>query len=136
MAGQLPALLPRQRWFGAKGRAITGARLADCGALGDHAWLILVDVTFARGPDETYAVPLVLGAHEGGAAGALALTLDLDGAPTRAADAFDHPGFCLELLTAFERESALPTVQGGTVRFARTDRFPRLAPAAPVAPRR
>ncbi|MGH7306194.1 MAG: maltokinase N-terminal cap-like domain-containing protein, partial [Candidatus Rokuibacteriota bacterium] len=136
MAGQLPALLPRQRWFGAKGRAITGARLADCGALGDHAWLILVDVTFARGPDETYAVPLVLGAHEGGAAGALALTLDLDGAPTRAADAFDHPGFCLDLLAAFERESALPTVQGGTVRFARTDRFPRLASAAPVAPRR
>jgi maltose alpha-D-glucosyltransferase/alpha-amylase len=136
VAGELPLALPRQRWFGAKGRAIAGARLVDCGVLGDHAWLTLVEVTFAEGPNETYAVPLVLYADAGGTAGTLSLTLDLAGAPARAGDAFDHPGFCLELLTAFERESALPTVRGGTVRFARTDRFPRLAPAAPPAPRR
>jgi len=131
----MPPALPRQRWFGAKGRAITGTRLRDCGALVERAWLTLVDVTFAQGPDETYAIALVLGA-EGTAAGTLSLTLDLDGTPTRAADAFDDPAFCLELLTAFEREAALPTVRGGSIRFSRTDRFPRLAPAASLAPRR
>jgi len=135
VAGELPPALPRQRWFGAKGRAITGARLRDCGALGDRAWLTLVDVTFAQGPDETYAVPLVLGG-DGGAPGALSLTLDLDGTPARAGDAFDDPGFCLELLTACEREATLPTVHGGTVRFARTECFPRLARATSITPRR
>jgi maltose alpha-D-glucosyltransferase/alpha-amylase len=135
VAAELPLALPRQRWFGSKGRAITGARLRDCGALDDRAWLTLVDVTFAQGPDETYAIALILDA-EGTGTGVLSLTLDLDGTPTRAADAFDHPGFCLELLTAFERDSALPTVRGGSIRFVHTDRFPRLAPAASLAPRR
>src|SRR5262249_42778306 len=93
-----------------------------------------VDVTFAQGPDETYAVPLIL-EDAAGAPGGLSLALDLDGARIRAADAFDDPGFCLELLRGFERESTRSTVRGGAVRFARTDRFPRLA-GAPVAPRR
>ena len=132
----LPPALPRQRWFGAKGRAIAGARLRDCGELGDYAWLTLVDVTFAEGPDETYAVPLVLGDDPSPAPASLALTLDLGGTPARAGDAFDHPRFCLDLLGAFERQSALPTVRGGSVRFVRTERFPRLEPGASVAPRR
>jgi maltose alpha-D-glucosyltransferase/alpha-amylase len=133
---ELPAALPRQRWFGAKGRTIRGTRLRDCGRFGDAAWLTLIDVTFAEGPDETYAVPLVLGDAAGVAPGALSLAVDLDGAPARAADALDHPGFCLDLLTAFERGSTVPTARGGSVRFTRTDRFPRLAPGASVAPRR
>jgi maltose alpha-D-glucosyltransferase/alpha-amylase len=118
VAVELPPALPRQRWFGAKGRAITGARVRDCGPLGDHAWLTLVDVTFAQGPDETYTVPLVLAADES------------------AADAFDHPGFRRELLAAFERELTVPTVRGGSIRFVRTDRFPPLAPGAPPVSRR
>jgi len=64
VAAELPLALPRQRWFGAKGRAITGTRVRDCGPLGDRAWLTLVDVTFAEGPGETYAIPLVLDADE------------------------------------------------------------------------
>jgi len=134
VAVELPAALPRQRWFGAKGRAISGARLRDCGELGDRAWLVLADVTFAQGPDETYAIPLVLDGASA-ATSTLSLALDVDGA-TRAADAFDHREFCLELLTAFERRSVLPTVRGGSVRFACTDRFPLLGPAVSVAPRR
>jgi maltose alpha-D-glucosyltransferase/alpha-amylase len=136
IAVELPPALPGQRWFGAKGRVITGARLRDCGELGDHAWLALVDVTFAEGPDESYAIPLVLGADSSAAPSTLSLTLELDGARVRASDAFDHRGFCLELLRGFERESTLSTVRGGFVRFVRTDRFPRLASAASVAPRR
>src|SRR5262249_19733659 len=115
IAVELPPMLPRQRWFGAKGRAITGARIRDCGAFGARAWLTLVDVSFAEGPDETYAVPLVLDPDQ--PAGVLTLSLDLDGTPTRAIDAFDNPGFNVELLTAFEREASVPTVRGGSVRF-------------------
>jgi maltose alpha-D-glucosyltransferase / alpha-amylase len=134
VAGELPAALPRQRWFGAKGRAITGARVRDYGAVGERAWLTLIDVTFAEGPDETYAIALSLG--DGETTSGLSLTLDLDGTPTRATDAFDHPGFCLELLTAFEREATVPTVRGGSIRFVRTEGFPRLDPAASRAPKR
>src|SRR5712691_1392612 len=101
VSAQLAPLLPRQRWFGDKGRTIAGVRLRDCCALGDRAWLTLVDVTFVQGPDETYAVPLVLGG-DGGASSTLSMTLDLDGAPTPAVDAYDDPTVCLELLTLFE----------------------------------
>src|SRR3989454_374203 len=135
VSAQLAPLLPRQRWFGDKGRTITGVRLRDCGALGDRAWLVLVDVTFDEGLDETYAVPLVLGG-DGAAPGALLMTLDLGGVTTRALDAFDDPGFCLELLTACERNVTVPTLHQGAVRFVRTERFPALGGVASLAPRR
>jgi maltose alpha-D-glucosyltransferase/alpha-amylase len=134
IAVELPPALPRQRWFGDKGRAITGTRVRDCGAFGARAWLTLVDVSFAEGPDATYAVPLVLDRDE--PAGALALSLDLDGAPTRMIDAFDHAGFNVELLAAFERAASVPTLRGGSVRFVRTERFPKLDASASRAPRR
>jgi maltose alpha-D-glucosyltransferase/alpha-amylase len=136
VVAELPPRLPRQRWFGAKGRVIVGTRLRDCGELGARGWLVLVDVTFAAGPDETYAIPLVLGADAAAAVSTLSLPLDLDGARARAIDAFDDLEFCLELLRACERQAALPTARGGSVRFTRTDRFPRLASDASRAPRR
>ena len=135
LAAELPPALPRLRWFGDKGRTIAGVRLRDCGALGDRAWLTLVDVTFVQGPDETYAVPLVLGG-DGGASSTLSMTLDLDGVPARAVDALDDPTVCLELLTLFERGASLTTVRGGTIRFVRTERFPRLERVASIVPRR
>ena len=128
-------MLPRQRWFGDKGRSIAAVNLRDCGAFGDRAWLVLVTVAFTDGVDETYAIPLVL---DGAAVSpdALEATLELDGATTRAGDAFDQPGFCLELLTAFERDAAVPTAHGGVVRFVRTDRYSPLRGDGPLAPRR
>src|SRR4030095_17055912 len=64
LSRELPALLPRQRWFGDKGRSIAAVSLRDCAAFGDHAWLVLVTVAFTDGADETYAIPLVIdGAH-------------------------------------------------------------------------
>ena len=134
MVAELPAILPRQRWFGAKGRVITGTRVRDCGELGESAWLVLVDVTFAQGPDETYAVPLILD-DAAGTPGPLSLTVDLDGRRLRATDAFDNTAFCVELLSGFERDSTRATARGGSVRFARTERFPRLAGTS-IAPRR
>src|SRR5947208_1341799 len=130
---ELPALLPRQRWFGDKGRPIGAVAIRDCAALGARGWLVLVDVTFAAGPDQTYAVPLVLG-REGMAPGALSMALEASGGPALALDAFDDPEFCRELLGAFERRVTVPTCRDGVVRFVRTERFP--ADAAAHAPRR
>ena len=103
----LPPLLPRQRWFGDKGRAISTVALRDCAALGSRGWLVLVDVTFATGPEQTYAVPLALG-REGLAPGSLSMTLETGGAPTLVVDAFDDPEFCRELLGAFEHGVIAP----------------------------
>jgi maltose alpha-D-glucosyltransferase / alpha-amylase len=134
VAAELPRLLPQQRWFGDKGRAIEHVRLRDWGAFGDRAWLVLVDVAFADGAAATYATPLVV-AGEATPPGALALTLDADGTPVPAQDALDDPAFCLELLTAFGREQIVPMAHG-TVRFARTERFPVLPSTGGPAPRR
>jgi maltose alpha-D-glucosyltransferase/alpha-amylase len=135
LSRELPALLPRQRWFGDKGRSIAAVNLRDCGAFGDRAWLVLVTVAFTEGADETYANPLVLDGSDVPPDG-LGATLELDGATTRAGDAFDQPEFCLELLTAFERDATVPTAHGGVVRFVRTDRYSPLRGDAPLAPRR
>ena len=118
---ELPALLPRQRWFGDKGRSIAAVNLRDGGAFGDRAWLVMVTVAFTDGADETYAIPLVLDGADVPPDG-LGATLELDGATMRAGDAFDQPEFCLELLTAFERDATVPTAHGGVIRFVRTDR--------------
>ena len=134
VARELPALLPRQRWFGAKGRTIAAVNLRDCAAFGDRGWLTLVTVAFTDGADETYAVPLVVGGEA--APDALAVALELAGQATRSSDALHQAGFCAELLLAFERDEAVPTQSGGVVRFVRTERYPSLRGQAPLAPRR
>ena len=134
MASELPALLPRQRWFGDKGRSIAAVSLRDCATFGDQAWLVLVTVAFSDGGDETYAIPLVIDGAD--APDALRVAVELDGTTTQACDAFHRPGFCGELLTAFERDATIPTRSGGAVRFVRTDRYSSLRGDAPVAPRR
>src|SRR3989442_2122077 len=60
VAAELPRLLPRQRWFGSKGRAIAAVRAADWARLGERGWLGLVDVAFGAGADDRYLVALVL----------------------------------------------------------------------------
>jgi maltose alpha-D-glucosyltransferase / alpha-amylase len=134
VAAELPRLLPQQRWFGDKGRAIERVRLLDCGPFGDRGWLVLVDVAFVDGSAATYATSLVVG-DEASPTGSLAMTLDLDGVSVPAQDALDDPAFCLELLTAFAREQIVPMAHG-TVRFARTERFPTLPLAGGLTPRR
>jgi maltose alpha-D-glucosyltransferase / alpha-amylase len=134
VAADLPALLPRQRWFGDKGRSIAAVSLRDCAVFGDRAWLVLVTVAFTDGADETYAIPLAL--DEADAPDSLGVALELDGTTMRAGDAFHRPGFCVALLTAFERDAVMPTRGGGAVRFVRTERYSSLRGDAPLAPRR
>src|SRR5947199_272394 len=60
VTAELPRLLPRQRWFGSKGRAIAAVRAADWARLGERGWLGLIDVAFGAGADERYLVAFVL----------------------------------------------------------------------------
>jgi len=134
VAAELPRLLPRQRWFGSKGRAIAAVRAADWARLGERGWLGLVDVAFGAGADERYLVAFVLRA---GAAprGALSLPLDLVETSVRAEDAFDDPLFCRALLEGFGRGTSVSSTRG-RLRFVRGDGAPTLAQAAALVPRR
>src|SRR3989441_1620460 len=85
VAAELPRLLPRQRWFGSKGRAIAAVVAADWARLGERAWLGLVDVTFDHGAAERYGVAFVL-REDAAPRGDLSLALDVDGVRVRADD--------------------------------------------------
>lgn len=59
----LAGFLPRQRWFGAKGRLIAQVRLLDCAALPSTSLptvLTIVSVEFNDGPSVRYFLPLVV----------------------------------------------------------------------------
>jgi len=54
--------LPRQRWFGAKGRQMVGMRLLDHAVLAETppTVLTIVAIEFQEGPAERYFVPLLM----------------------------------------------------------------------------
>ena len=62
----LPAYLARQRWFSAKARTIERARLADYGVLqaAPPIYLVLVEVAYAQGGADTYALLLGISTDE------------------------------------------------------------------------
>jgi len=56
----LPQFLVRQRWFGSKARQIDHVALRDLAVVPDlDAALLLIDVHFTEGADETYFLPLI-----------------------------------------------------------------------------
>jgi maltose alpha-D-glucosyltransferase/alpha-amylase len=125
----MPDFLPRQRWFGGKGRRLAGASLVDAGPLGPSAldpWLTLVEVAFDEAPAEVYAVPLRLAAGRELAGNALGW-VEADGMRIHAADAFDDSRFCLDLLDAVAREASVST-GAGQVRFTRSSAYPASPP--------
>jgi maltose alpha-D-glucosyltransferase/alpha-amylase len=66
-ADLLPAYLARQRWFSAKARTIERSRLVDYGVLQAAAppiYLLLVEVTYAQGGTDTYALLLGISTDE------------------------------------------------------------------------
>jgi trehalose synthase-fused probable maltokinase len=56
----LPAWMPAQRWFAGKARAVREFRIARQVVIGP-ARLLAVEVSYAKGDSETYAVPLAIG---------------------------------------------------------------------------
>jgi len=64
----LPRFLPSQRWFGAKARTIQSVQIQDGAVLAEEpflAALLLVDVSYVEGGQETYFLPLVIEAGRG-----------------------------------------------------------------------
>ena len=68
LEGVLATFIPAQRWFRSKARTVKGARLLDVVSLepvtaeapkaGAGPWLAFVELRFAEGETETYALPL------------------------------------------------------------------------------
>jgi maltose alpha-D-glucosyltransferase/alpha-amylase len=57
----LPEFLPRQRWFGGKARSIHSVNPVDVVPLPpEPAFILLVEVRYLDGPEETYVLPLVV----------------------------------------------------------------------------
>lgn len=59
----LPGVLAQRRWFGGKGRRITGLAIRQSvnlplGTVRDYARILLVEVTYADGEPETYVLPV------------------------------------------------------------------------------
>ncbi len=62
IAAQMPQFLPNQRWFRSKARAIQSVQLSDAIPIPlseSLAFIVLIDVEFTEGQDETYVLPLV-----------------------------------------------------------------------------
>jgi len=57
----LVAYLPRQRWFGAKSRAIASVGIDECIAIPEtNAAILLLQIAYTDGLDDTYQLPLAL----------------------------------------------------------------------------
>jgi len=61
---ELPEWLPRQRWFGAKTRAIASVEIVDWVALAT-AVMVVVEVLYAEGGVDTYQLPLAIATVDG-----------------------------------------------------------------------
>lgn len=132
LPARLPGMLPHQRWFGSKSRTIAGVELADLAWLpleGPPAALVVVEVRFARGGPERYAIPLACLDDAPGAAEIGRLD---DGAGARVVEASAQEPVLRALLALLAAPDAQPTARGGA--FVAGDLDPAaargLAPAA------
>ncbi|HVL67888.1 MAG TPA: maltose alpha-D-glucosyltransferase [Vicinamibacterales bacterium] len=139
----LVAFLQRQRWFGAKARAIRSARFVDWGLLRrspQPLFVTIVEVEFQDGGRDRYFLPLTICAH-----------VDARGLQDRAAHAvlatitgarkgllFDgwlDDRFAATMLEAIERQEQI-RMRFGTVRAMQTHAFADVRGAEPLPPRR
>jgi maltose alpha-D-glucosyltransferase/alpha-amylase len=130
LPAQLPDYLNKQRWFGGKARQIRATEIADVISVpGALALLLIVQVAYVVGSEETYAVPMVV-ASEAEIGDALRIPSNDGGNPTGLKDALSEPRFLAALLELIHAES---TVEGeqGTLRGRRTSAYSALAPSRP-----
>ena len=125
----LPAYLPLQRWFGAKGKKIERAAMIAEADI-DGAFLTVVEVSFVGGAKQLYSVPLALRweAPESDLAALLPSTI----ARARRAraegaifEATAEPRFVLALVDAIREEKRMDAGDGGSIAFVRTSAFGR-----------
>ena len=134
----LPGYIQLQRWYGAKGVAITRARLTDqlVWEVGKHAWMVaLFDVESAAASSEAapYFVPLALSWEDGHgdiragerAAATVAKTRQQANVGT-VRDAFADEHFCRALVAAIGEGREVPMAHG-RLNFVPTTAFAALA---------
>jgi trehalose synthase-fused probable maltokinase len=138
LPAQLPAFLVGRRWFGGKARQIRSVELADVVPIrtkAGEALLLVVEVTYADGTAETYAVPLLRAEQAGGAgeAGQAALKIERHeaGGSVVFTDALQNEAFLAALLELIQRQAILRG-EKGELRGLQTSAFGRLYPASPV----
>lgn len=116
LGAALPAWLPRQRWFGGKGRAIALVSMVDVAWLAaDKEALVVVAVTDQAGATDRYALWLTLDAGEG-AKGAIAPLVSGDG--TWVADVAPDADATPALWRTLAQAAEVRTVAGGWLRIA------------------
>ena len=100
VTAQLPAFLATQRWFGGKARQILGVEITDAIPVGHEepaTVVLMANVKYVEGAQETYSIPIILSAQSGGYS---------------PEDAFSRPQFLAELLDIMERKADVPGEKG------------------------
>ena len=115
---RLPSLLPQflsqQRWFGGKAHTIRSVEVSDIVPFCFdplRSYFILVRVSYADGPTETYDIPLV---HSSGEIGLSSLRIRPDelGEEVVLKDALTDEQFLTHLLDSIASGAALPGARG------------------------
>jgi trehalose synthase-fused probable maltokinase len=141
LAGQLPAFLMKQRWFGGKARRIVSAELTDVISIptaAQAALLLMVTVRYADNAEESYAMPVLrlADAHHARDDDSSSFKVSTDGGLVVLTDALKNEEFLVALLDLIQRKA---TVQGekGELRALQTAAYSRLYPpsAGPLKPK-
>jgi maltose alpha-D-glucosyltransferase/alpha-amylase len=147
LEGMLPRILRGRRWFGAKGRRVTRARIVDCAEVPlpyfwghdedlpspDPAQLAFIQVEYLDGEPEMYVLPFAFVPGSAGdrlvddhPAAALTIVRPATGEPGVLVDAHWLPGYAHALLAGIQRRRRIRSDHGlvvGAPTAAANDRL-------------
>jgi trehalose synthase-fused probable maltokinase len=105
LPAQLPAYLKSQRWFGGKARELRATTVADVVGLRDgvNALIVMVNVEYAGGGADLYAVPLLVSESGAGEPGSAALKFSGGDGKSVLIDALKDEKFLSFMLDAIQR---------------------------------
>ncbi len=135
LAGALADILTHTRWFSGKARTITSTEVVENVGIPDthgDGRLLFVQVTYAQGPVETYALPVALATaeqagrlHNDHPESVMARFRDPSAGDTQAGvlyDALWNPDYCRTLLEAIGRQRTFKGIRG-EVHASPTDAY-------------
>jgi trehalose synthase-fused probable maltokinase len=137
LPSQLPAYLAGQRWFGGKARTIRSAELIDvipillAGDRAPAAFLLIVSISYATGPGDSYAIPVIRVELDSAATlGQSHLKIAASEAVGGSAlvDALKNEAFLSAMLQLIHRQATLPG-EKGELRASQTTAYARFGSA-------
>jgi trehalose synthase-fused probable maltokinase len=135
LPAQLPAFLPKQRWFGGKARQIVSTQIADVIPVGDgppEPLVVVVGVKFAEGAEEHYVLPLVAVSAPDAQSNVTPLLSLSEGEPAHGlvfGNALENAEFLESLLQAISDEKIVKG-EKGELRGRRSGTFAQLYPVS------